>query len=313
MEPGRSETILTQKNPEPFPSLSWDLPRDYQFIDLVAVLDGAIGQGFISRFDRTVSHSYAGWQLWLPGIQGVFELLLKSHAAEALTLRAEVVAQYHRTDFLLKYYPDPSEKVFETFSLYERILRQSEVFNGQSTPREEVKEKLHETYFTVGEMTLALSSDHQAVGLCLRSQDEWRETRSSPLSARDSAGKLWRLPAGAVDRRVPGWKISQIFFIPLIRAYARRYGNPKFLRLTEFKGRVWRVGKKGVESRWSPRVRERRLDVGFVHGPDPLAKNNRAKHLRRYFEQFSSGRAAVREKPIRDLDSFVAMASSYSD
>jgi len=154
MEPGRSETSLAQNYSEPFPTLSWDHPRDYQFIDLVAVLDGAVSQGFISRFDRTISHSYTGWQLWLPGIQGVFELLLKSHTAEALTLRADVVAQYHRTDFLLKYYPDPREKVFETFSLYERILRQSEVFNGQSTPREEVKEKLHETPHPVHSVSL---------------------------------------------------------------------------------------------------------------------------------------------------------------
>jgi hypothetical protein len=283
--------------------VSTEIDGDDRLIDLVGILELAARSGLISRFERTVSRSYVGWQVWLPSVQGVFELLLKAHELEGLAIGRGTVGHYFRTDLLLKYYPALDEELFSTFSVYERILRQSDVFNGSPTPRGEIKQEIHESYFTVAEVRAAIARDHKAVGISLRSQDQWRETRGSPLSAHDHTGRIWQLPVGSVDRRVPGWRIGMRFFSPLVRAYALRYGSPKLLRLSEAKGRVWRVIGKTTKSRLSNRVLEKRLDVGFCHGLDPLEQKKRAKELQLYLAKFSSGREPLRERTLKGIRS----------
>lgn len=281
---------------------------DGEFLGLVAMFELAARQGWISHFERTVSSSYAGWDIWLSGIQGVFELLLKAHEPESFRFAKDSVARYFRTELLLKYYPDPTEDLFNTFSLYERILRRSELFDGQLIPRQEMKQAMHESYFTVAEITLTMSQDHKAVALSLRSQDEWRETRGSVLSARDHTGKVWRLAAGSLDRRVPGWRIAMSFFSPLVKACASRYGSPRLLRLSESKGRVWKVTAKQTKSRLSNRVMEKRLDVGFSYGPDPLEQRKSLRALRLYLTPSAVKRRRLREKSFKSLDSLAQVA-----
>lgn len=301
------QTVDPMESPAGF-KIGGDDDLNGEFIGLVAIFELAARQGWISQFERTVSHSYAGWNLWVTGIQGVFELLLKGHEPESFRFAKDAVQRYFRTEILLKYYPDPNEDLFKTFSLYERILRKSDIFDGQPIPRQEIKQSMHESYFTVAEITLAMARDDKAVGLRLKSQDEWRETRGSVLSARDHTGKIWRLAAGALDRRVPGWKIGMGFFSILVKACALRYGSPRLLLFSESKGRVWRVSGKQTKSRLSSRVLEKRLDAGFSYAPDPVEREKGVEALRLYLTQSAVESKPLRERSLRSVDSLAWIA-----
>ena len=284
---------------------------DYQFIDILPVLVLSCKQGWFESVERVVSRFYAGWQLSLAGAKGAYDLLLKNHEPESLVRAGAAVACYTRTDFLLKYYPDPSENLFRTYSLYERVLRQSEVFGDKSAPRGEFRQELDESYFTVAEITLAVAREHPAVGLSLRSQDEWREIRRTPLSVRDATGKRLKVPARAVDRCVPGWKIGMKFFSPLIKAYALKYEAPQFLRLFEAKGKVWSTRGKKITVRQSSRILEKKLDAGFVYGTEVAEKDEKAKQLRLYLARIQGH--PMRERKFSDIDSLTGSAmQSYS-
>jgi hypothetical protein len=98
------------------------------------------------------------------------------------------------------------------------------------------------------------------------------------------------------------------FFSLLVKAYALRYGSPRFLRLSESKGRVWKVTGKQTTSRLSNRVREKKLDVGFSYGPDPREERKSARALRLYFTQSAVKRRPLRERSFRSFGSLARVA-----
>jgi len=292
--------------PDALPS-AFETSADYQFIDLVPVLDLGLGEGLFSHFQRTVSRSFAGWQIGVKDAAGVYELLLKQHGSSSSSSPLSNSNRFSRTDFLLKYYPSPGEKDFETFSLYEKILRTSPAFDGKPAPDEKLKQEMHESYFTVGEIALVLAHEGSAAGLCLVSQDEWREQRVKALSVRDASGKIHRLPAGSHDRRVPGWKISRVFFDCLIKAYSLRYGAPQTIRLFEFKGRIWKIDGKKIQSRLNERTREKKFDIVFDR--DKKRRGDDDTDLRRCLAQISAGKKILKSQKLADLESLFRVLS----
>jgi hypothetical protein len=269
---------------------------DYQFIDIVPILERGIREGLLSRVERSVSASFVGWLIRLPGSLGVYEVLLRDHGPDTFLLGRKKAVHYFRTTFLLKYYPDPREDLFRTFSLYERFLRQSEVFDERGTPRGDLKQRIHESYFSVGEMVLVLARDQTAIGISLRSQEEWRERRRSPLSLRDRRGNVWSLSSGSIDRRVPGWRLSLSIFLPLLKTYVLRYGDPKLMTLSDRRGRVWSTSEAGTRSRLSPRIMEKQLDMGWEQSPEGI------RALKLYLKRSSKKRELLRVKRFSAID-----------
>jgi len=110
----------------------------------------------------------------------------------------------------IAYYPDPEEKIFDTFSWFERIARVSDGFDASGTPTIEARDRLPQRYFTVGHMDLLMTAGGDLLSLACTGAEEWVDLRPAGLELTDPEGHLFQaVPPGGRDRSVPGWSLSR--------------------------------------------------------------------------------------------------------
>ncbi len=159
-----------------------------------------------------------GWYFWLSHKQGVYELEL---------LNYEQKDNYFKTMFLIRYFPCLEEKLFESFSLLEQMLRLNYNFKD-GCPDSASRKNLGDYNFYIGHLDIIWHD--QVAFFSLRSQDNWVEYREKELVIATPAGdKKCLIEKGGTDKNIPGWSLSWDYLDCLVRAVCSVMGTPPSL------------------------------------------------------------------------------------
>jgi hypothetical protein len=220
-----------------------------------AVIEGAFGLVFpdpqarralgVTAISRAKCASTA-WYLWTKHRAGAFEI-------------AQIPGDEQSGSVLLalRYFPHPSEPLFERFAPAERDCRRSTAFDATGTPRFDEAEQIDPSLFHVGTLALALaSSGDDCVALTLYAQDRWTE--------QVLAGRDWM-----TRRDVPGIELAFAAIDPLLCALAYLGGRgPGTVRAWQEPGLCWRIGNDGTnEAIEDPRLGAWRIEFGGLALP----------------------------------------------
>jgi len=152
-------------------------------------------------------------------------------------------------DFILRYYPTPEEHFFKDFTIIERQVRLGPFFDQTGIPLSEKQNGIHESLFTVGSFHLVLDKALHMAKLEISSQDRWIEIHihKDGLSAKTNSGQIIEvLSKGAINRNVPGWKLTWCFFDKLLLGFCYIHQScPIGLKLTKSPGIICHIDAKG--------------------------------------------------------------------
>jgi hypothetical protein len=174
-----------------------------------------------------------GWFFWPRGKRGVF--LVKEQRFEKLYKNKA------SADFALYYYPHPEEAVFTDYSFAEQVTRVSELFSregvaffsgccehghdncneerfqdlqeGKGIPTPAARERLSETLFRIGSITLVANNDTLSQAI-VQAPIRSRTWSIVDIPCFNSSELL--LNAGEIDRNVPCWELADFFITGLI-------------------------------------------------------------------------------------------------
>ena len=206
-----------------------------------------------------IANAQPGWYLWLEGRAGGF--LIEWAGAEDDP--EDAPDRRLRSDFLLRYYPDPSEEVFLTYNSEERLARVGPSFDHTATPHFRARSELDPAWFAVGGLRLEAPADLTALTFTLAAQDHLFERRLDPDNAAAAGLSALSGATGDDDRRVPGWALSWQLVDHLIRAFAYLHrAKPTAFAVEETRGqRLLTRDGRAVDAEPDPRTRLRQLHV----------------------------------------------------
>lgn len=191
---------------------------------------------YISRIETEKT----AWYFWFSGAAGVYEFRLKDCCEEN---------GIEKSTFMLKYYPDPDEEVFEDFSCSEQIIRMSPYFDnsvinidkeehdscpccagghnvhehGKECKKNLVKSRikgipkllkrsfLQPSLFVIGEVEFAMKQD-MLLNSALVSQTEFTQFSEDGVYASQDDQVYELVGKGEVDRRVKGLNLCRTFY-----------------------------------------------------------------------------------------------------
>ena len=199
----------------------------------------ALGFIAISRLlDKDpITHCNPGWYLWIKGHAGGF--LLEWVGAEDDP--ADAPEPVLRSDFVIRYYPDPSEEIFLAFSDAERLARVGPSFDHTATPHFQARSDHDPSWFAVGGLRLSATPDLPALTLTLAAQDRDRQRRRNKNAAGSvEASVLASIGDNdAMDRDVPAWGLAFDLFDRLVRAFAYCHrSRPSAFEMSESPGQI---------------------------------------------------------------------------
>lgn len=210
-----------------------------------------------AKVSQVFRHQARGWDFWLNGKQGVWEL-------QWVGWGEKFAWSYCR--FLLRYYPHPDEPVLEDFSFGEQIMRLSHNFTDYGCPRFDSRREVDQSYYVIGK--LDIFSRNKAIVAILKSQDRWIEYRPQGLEVEKPGGeRVWVVEKGGKDRDVPGWDLSWQYFDCLVKAFCCIHKTPpSMVRLKSRSGKIWHVDGAEVREERTAEVVMRQLKVAMVPG-----------------------------------------------
>ena len=181
-----------------------------------------------------------GWYFWFSDFPGAFQLeLMRAETGSPISS----VSGRMQTEgsFRIKFYPLPTDRtLFNTFSAYERLIRETEYFDSTGTPEISMIDDLPETLFCVGNLDQTVSENPQQLMLTMEAPDRWVTHVTQGLVVLGSNGRpSLVLSPGAQDRDVPAWmlcwfltdRLLKILFLAYLytAGFSIRYrNNPDF-------------------------------------------------------------------------------------
>jgi len=220
----------------------------------VGALRALLGMKGVSQ----IWNGNAAWYLWLDRAPGAYLL--------AFSEGDVVDTTDHRLfegRFALKCYPYPDHPGFGGFSLEERRLVQSDLFDTSHTPRFEAAAQISDTLFTVGGISLLCAAEDAPALLTYQSLDALRVIQREQTSAAakaDKSGKVARLV-----RNVAGWTMGYPLFDCLVGLYVHLTRRPPaFIGATRSRGFEYlRFADGKAACRPSRETTQTTLTVGF--------------------------------------------------
>jgi hypothetical protein len=170
------------------------------------------------------------WYLWLDHAPGAYALVMEE--AEAFELQS---TSFYIGHFSLKCYPSSDNRIFAAFSPQEQELAASDLFDDTHTPRLEARERIPESFFTVGSISLIFDDAETTALISVDSLDALKLRIQSPSES------IMRPPvntdSGCIIRNVPGWQISYPFFDRLVCLFSFYFRHaPIFIGATRSPG-----------------------------------------------------------------------------
>ena len=170
------------------------------------------------------------WYIWLDHAPGAYALVLED--AESFELQSTSFLMGH---FAVKCYPYGDNSILAAFSPQEQELAASDLFDETHTPRLEARERIPESFYNVGSISLILDDAETTSLLAVDSLDALKLWVQSPSENR------MRLPGnteiGCIIRNVPGWQISYPFFDRLVCLFSFYFRHsPIFIGATRSPG-----------------------------------------------------------------------------
>jgi len=180
--------------------------------------------GFSQISQLTTDEGLPHWYLWFSDTKGAYSLTIhEGHTAvngndlSDLQTRDPMVLG---APVLIRYFPDIDEETFESLSCYEQIARMGSSFDSTGTPSYEGGRTLHENYFVVGFMDVAVYQLASGVDFFCSAPSTWRDYRRDGLTLTDQNGDAHEvLSPGDIDRDYPGWDLSFFLFDKIINSY----------------------------------------------------------------------------------------------
>jgi len=207
-----------------------------------------------------------GWYLWFEDKPGAY--LLELVEAEAQKSENGCSAcNLLSGRFQIKYYPDTSGELLETFSFSEQVARTSRLFDATGTPIFDADSEMNGSLFGVGRLDVLRSLNGEFVEFMLSAPERWTTYHLKGLKMKDQKGRKTEvLGPGERDRDVPAWELSWWLLDRLISAfsYAKRTG-PMAVALFEKAGNVFEIEGTNVVAKESKgTIRELRLAAAFT-------------------------------------------------
>ena len=164
-----------------------------------------------------------GWYLWFKDRKGPYyvgiigENVVLSDSALKESSQRELV---NGVQFVIRYFPDIEEDIFETFSCFEQIFRMTANFDNTGATTFEGARNMHDSFYLVGYMTISFNANRDVDFFC-RAPEKWRDYHTDGLALPDSEGaKTQVLLPGERDRDVEGWNLSRYVFDKIVSAYS---------------------------------------------------------------------------------------------
>jgi len=193
------------------------------------------------------------WYFWLTAAPGAYRLRLENIE------RVEGSATAARCVLSVKYYPSPSESVFECYGPEERALIGGGLFDNTHTPTFDAQDRIAETLFTVGGIEFV---HDPACGQSLLSFSAFQRMRLDPRPNEPRTPALSHVACGGL----PAWDLGYPLFEAVVglEAFIARRGPARVIlsEQSEAEGR-------GASSRREPLSAFKTLLAVF--GPDSAA------------------------------------------
>jgi len=142
-----------------------------------------LGLKAISR----AGHGAMAWYIWTAERAGAYEIALVSELPDGMAEGALLA---------LRYFPDPGESAFRSFTAIEQAARRSALFDRTGTPAFDQAEALDPALFCIGGLVLAPQGDERFT-LRLHAPDRWIE------EVRDTGGGIGRRDVAAAELALP--------------------------------------------------------------------------------------------------------------
>jgi len=216
------------------------------------------------------------WYIWIDGAPGVYALVFEEGGTTAATDQTLNVGQ-----FVVKCYPYVTASVFDSFSPQEREMVTGELFDHTHTPRLEAKQRVPETFFTVGSLSFMLNAAETVAMLTFDSLDFLKRSMITVKTGQrnglnDAHGK-------SVIRNIPAWQIGYPLFDRLISLYAfYSKQSPAFIGATRSPGFECIVDTHQTSESWvSDETQQYSTSVLFSNAADTeeLVDKNWRAHL----------------------------------
>jgi len=216
------------------------------------------------------------WYIWINGAPGVYALVFE----EGETIEA-ADQTLHLGQFAFKCYPYVDASVFDSFSPQEREMVNSELFDHTHTPRLEARQRVPETFFTVGSLSFMLNAAETVAMLTFDSLDFLRW--SSITAKTGQRNGLNEARGKRLIRNIPAWQVGYPLFDRLISLYAfYSKQSPAFIGATRSPGFECLVDiDQTLESRVCDETRQYSTSVLFLDATatEELVDKNWRAHL----------------------------------
>lgn len=164
-----------------------------------------------------------GWYLWFKDMKGPYYIgIIGKNLNSTICSSGEPLQpqSINSVQFVIRYFPETEEDLFESFSFFEQLFRISSNFDATGATTFEGARNMHESFYLVGYMTISFSQNHDFDFSC-RSQERWRDYRTDGLTlvALDGLKRQVLMP-GMLDRDVEGWNSSRYVFDRIVSAYS---------------------------------------------------------------------------------------------
>jgi hypothetical protein len=211
------------------------------------------------------NYSYGkAWRYQLEGIKGVYEVVQWDIQRSLLKINLPnlPVVEFSGPVFLLKYYPDPEEEVFEDFSVKEQILRLSAHFNYGKSPYPVLnsEEELDPTLFNIGIFYIVADDVLGIVRLGAYTQDRFISISQDGINL----SNVLVVPPGGIDRNVPGWALTWNFLEKMAETYKRIMGKPYAAIGGVGKGKIWKCAQEKCFEEETESIRLKLFEIIFL-------------------------------------------------
>ncbi len=230
---------------------------------VLAMVDNLEKHGF-QNVKQVSWRGNEAWRYLLPHHKGGYELILWGKQFSTIKSKKDPATahlDFFNYTFLLRYYPNPNELVFEDFSIKEQLVRLSRCFEeGEIFPRDDCSNSIDETFFTVGTLVLSVNDSEGIVRLSLQTQDRFTSILEEPLTINDVIVK----DKGEVDRNVPGWHLSWDFYRSLLNIYISRLGKPWLVVAYAEPGMLWKCRETYCSTETAGSTLLKNIEIVFI-------------------------------------------------
>jgi hypothetical protein len=223
------------------------------------------------------------WLLWLKERTGAYELELRSWKLKKRIGPSIGKEGDYWGRFTLRYFPHPEEPMFDAYSVYERIIRLSELFDDTGTPKYAERDTIDRSYFTVGNLECYVDTSEAALRMILEAPELWTCYREKGLAVWKNGTAVHVLQPGERDRNLPAWELCWFFFERLVTAFC--YVNetpPCQVWLLSSPGTIFHdEGENVLRREYSWNHVLRRLEVDWIFPENPGERKSVIQRLQK--------------------------------